>query len=161
MINLKDIHVVPLNYKPVTWDELRRIKNGEYGIVCSPDADLRRPLDSYKASPELIDEYRLLEKRLTYDEYRAIVEFFKRECVVCGEDYLEALDFHHRDPLDKLFCISEFYTLQRVKVPYGGLNAEALFDEIDKCDVLCATCHRKVTFPHRRKYPNDKLYYKS
>jgi hypothetical protein len=47
------------------------------------------------------------------------------------------LDFDHRDPQEKEFCISSaLSTVPRLK---------RLRKEIDKCDILCANCHRIKT----------------
>lgn len=43
-----------------------------------------------------------------------------------------AMDFDHRDPLTKLFNISEAQSK----------NEQILKEEIKKCDVVCANCHR-------------------
>jgi hypothetical protein len=57
-----------------------------------------------------------------------------RGCLQCGERHPACLDFHHRDPGDKLFEIGS-----------NHYRAAALLSaEIDKCDVLCANCHRKL-----------------
>ena len=44
-------------------------------------------------------------------------------------------DFHHRDPIAKSFMISRKMTL-----PLDELKSE-----VDKCDMLCAVCHRIIT----------------
>src|SRR3990167_1076458 len=56
----------------------------------------------------------------------------------CGESDSRCLDFHHRDPATKEFTIR------------NGVNRgiTRMLAEIAKCDVLCANCHRKVTYPH-------------
>jgi hypothetical protein len=57
-------------------------------------------------------------------------------CQVCGYDRcIEALEFHHLDPTQKDFGIShKGYTRswERVK------------EEVDKCIMLCANCHREA-----------------
>lgn len=58
-------------------------------------------------------------------------------CSRCGfepQDGLEMLllDFHHRNPADKSFEIS----------PSGTRSLESLMEEAQKCDLLCANCHR-------------------
>src|SRR4051812_43659419 len=57
-------------------------------------------------------------------------------CITCGESHIACLDFHHRNPEEKLFHLGNrlFYTKQEV------------LDEIQKCDVLCANCHRKLHY---------------
>ena len=57
----------------------------------------------------------------------------ERGCANCGYNkHSAALDFNHRDPSTKSFNVS-----QDPKVAL-----EKLMKEIDKCDVLCANCHR-------------------
>ena len=58
------------------------------------------------------------------------------ECEACGYDRcIEALEFHHTDPTKKDFSISsKGYTRSWKKVQ----------DELDKCMMLCANCHREA-----------------
>ena len=57
------------------------------------------------------------------------------ECVRCGYgEHPAALDFHHRDPSQKEFSIAD--------INRAGLSAENIQAEIDKCDLICANCHR-------------------
>jgi len=64
------------------------------------------------------------------------VEYKGGKCETC--DYnrcIEALEFHHKDPLEKDFNISSkghSRSWSRVKV------------ELDKCIILCANCHREL-----------------
>lgn len=53
-------------------------------------------------------------------------------CQGCGFDLPVGLQFHHRDPQEKLF-----------EVGGAGLTKpEAVFwAEVEKCDLLCGTCH--------------------
>lgn len=55
-------------------------------------------------------------------------------CLICGEKDPRCLDYHHRDGSHKLMCISRM----------SGYNLEKVQEEIGKCDVLCANCHRKL-----------------
>jgi len=55
-------------------------------------------------------------------------------CVRCGQDHPATLDFHHRDPSEKEVLIS--------KITLKGWSIERMMIEINKCDVLCANCHR-------------------
>ena len=57
------------------------------------------------------------------------------KCKICGYDRcFAALDFHHLDPSTKEFVVAEMknYSLARLK------------NEIDKCVLICANCHREV-----------------
>ncbi len=66
------------------------------------------------------------------------INSFKKSCATCGFDDKRALDFHHRDKNNKLFKISD----QR-----GRLSESILEEEIKKCVVLCANCHRILHTP--------------
>lgn len=58
-------------------------------------------------------------------------------CTDCGESHPSCvMDFHHRDPSAKLFGISS---------RAWHKSEEKLQEEIDKCDLLCANCHRRRT----------------
>jgi hypothetical protein len=60
-------------------------------------------------------------------------------CQQCGEDDPIVLEFHHVDGKDK--AVSEMVA--------GGYPIHTIQKEIDKCDVLCANCHRKLTHTER------------
>jgi len=62
-------------------------------------------------------------------------------CQRCNFDDVRALDFHHRDPTKKKFHVS-----LAVK---QGMALERLKEEMAKCDVLCANCHRMVESENR------------
>ena len=61
------------------------------------------------------------------------------KCKKCGnsKDYL--LDFHHRDPKEKEGELSDFSK---------GYNLDKFFEELDKCDLLFANCHREFHYLH-------------
>lgn len=62
-------------------------------------------------------------------------------CADCGHRYpYYVMDFDHRDPAKKEFNISTF----------RARNPAALWAEIDKCDVVCANCHRERTHGTRQ-----------
>jgi hypothetical protein len=61
-------------------------------------------------------------------------------CSRCGfDEHPAALDFHHRDDEEKLFSIGAG------PCQYSWAK---ILEEIAKCDVLCANCHR-ITFVQR------------
>ena len=58
----------------------------------------------------------------------------KSGCVKCGyNEHPAALDFNHKDPSQKLGNIAE-----KAK----SWSYKKLLDEVAKCEVLCANCHR-------------------
>jgi len=64
------------------------------------------------------------------------IETLGGKCIKCGYNkYPEVLEFHHRDPAQKEFNISkEGYCM----------SWEKTYKEIQKCDLLCANCHREL-----------------
>jgi transposase-like protein len=72
-------------------------------------------------------------------------------CVICGYSrYVGALQFHHVDPREKSFSVSE-----------RGLarSLESARKEVQKCALLCANCHAEVgagiaTIAHSRPADN-------
>ena len=57
-------------------------------------------------------------------------------CLYCGEDDPCALDWHHRNPEEKHNDLA---------VLVGMVASSArIVAEIEKCDVVCANCHRKL-----------------
>ena len=60
---------------------------------------------------------------------------FKRtlKCTKCEQNHPAALDFHHVDPSEKENLVS--------KLVSQGCFAAAM-EEVQKCVVLCANCHR-------------------
>jgi len=57
----------------------------------------------------------------------------KLTCARCGFDDSRALEFHHKDPADKKFKISE---------KAWSYSWDRVLAEVEKCDVLCSNCHR-------------------
>lgn len=71
----------------------------------------------------------------TYDEKVKSVNEYKsnKGCRKCGDTRHYVLDFHHRNPNEKEFVISD-----KIRC-----NLNTMMKEIEKCDVLCSNCHRE------------------
>lgn len=64
------------------------------------------------------------------------IQYKGGSCSKCGYAKCPgALEFHHRDPGGKDFCLSK----SRSHAWTQGVQAE-----LDKCDLLCANCHREA-----------------
>jgi len=61
----------------------------------------------------------------------------KLKCEVCSESRHWVLDFHHRNPEEKENSISFLMQANR---------KTKLLEEIKKCSVLCANCHRDLHY---------------
>ncbi len=63
------------------------------------------------------------------------VDYKGGKCQNCGySKCLKALEFHHRDPKKKRFTIARLTNPEWSKIR----------KELDKCDLLCANCHREI-----------------
>ena len=76
-----------------------------------------------------------------YDKW---ITFLKEKgydkCSECGYDKcFKAIDFHHIDPKLKTYKISKL-----LRYVFNEKNKKLLLDEISKCIVLCANCHREL-----------------
>ena len=71
-----------------------------------------------------------------YERGRLFLESIKRAgCVICGEQEISCLDFHHVNEADKSFNLTGIANTK---------SLAALRTEVDKCVVVCASCHRKL-----------------
>jgi hypothetical protein len=60
-----------------------------------------------------------------------------KSCMMCGENDIRVLEFDHLDPSQKSFEISQGIRL--------GHSWNDILQEIEKCRILCANCHKKHT----------------
>lgn len=58
-------------------------------------------------------------------------------CSRCPESDPVALEFHHRNRIEKEDCI--------FRMIHNGASWQTIIREIAKCEVLCCNCHRKQT----------------
>ncbi len=75
-------------------------------------------------------------QRDKYEAYKTTIS-----CQICGENHLACLDFHHKTKNDKKLRISR---------QIGWMSFEKVLEEIKRCDVLCANCHRKLHYDCNR-----------
>lgn len=85
-------------------------------------------------NPELRKAYMAMKMTSFHRQTKKkAVEYKGGECERCGYDKsLAALVFHHRDPKEKDFRISE-----------KNRKWEQVEIELDKCDLLCSNCHHE------------------
>ena len=77
-----------------------------------------------------------LRQRAEKKEY--LKEYKNRPCMMCGIQYPHfVMELHHREPEKK-----EGY----INATLRGKSWNALITEVNKCDVLCANCHRLVEY---------------
>ncbi len=87
-------------------------------------------------------------KQKVIERRQRIIKFIEaqktgRSCERCDETFVRCLDFHHREPSEKLVSLSG---LARAK----AWRQSKIEEELGKCILLCANCYRKETFAHER-----------
>jgi len=71
------------------------------------------------------------------DNQRRLADYLAAHpCLDCGEGDIRALDFDHREGVDKRANIARML---------ASLSWTVIEAEIAKCDVRCANCHRRRT----------------
>jgi hypothetical protein len=81
---------------------------------------------------------RLRRERVKTMYRNYIVSYLKKNpCIDCGENDIRVLELDHIDPNHKRFSVS-----QGVRLGYSQQDIE---NEVKKCRVLCANCHKKRT----------------
>lgn len=71
-----------------------------------------------------------------------LIVFRGSKCLLCGySGNLAVLEFHHRDPAIKDFPLDARHI--------ANTESQKLIAELEKCDLLCANCHRELHNPEK------------
>ena len=69
-----------------------------------------------------------------------VIALKQKPCIDCGVQYLPCvMDFDHRDRKTKIAGINQMINLH-------SYSKDKILAEINKCDLVCANCHRIRTF---------------
>ena len=82
------------------------------------------------------DRERKRELREWLTDYKAGLK-----CERCSFSHPAALDFHHKDGEQKEDAVAAMVS--------NGFCKERILEEIDKCEVLCANCHRILHYEQK------------
>lgn len=87
-----------------------------------------------------------------YNERKEMVSDIKASqgCAKCGESREYMLDFHHKDPSIKDGTIA--------RITSNNNKMETIQQEIDKCIVLCANCHREFHHLENKEHITIEQY---
>ena len=84
----------------------------------------------YSRKPEYIDR----NHKRRRDNHQKVLEYKSQfSCIACPESDPICLDFHHLDPSEKEFNLTQ-----------SSFSWNRLKKEIEKCIVICSNCHRKL-----------------
>jgi hypothetical protein len=125
--------------KPIGEFAWRRRRKGQRDSFCRPCRSAYHR-EHYEANRErYIEQARVSKRKLQLERTHYLLGFFETHpCVDCGEGDPVVLEFDHLR--DKSFSIGQVLTRRRWQV---------ILDEIKKCEVVCANCHRRRTAQRR------------
>jgi hypothetical protein len=84
---------------------------------------------------------------------KELIDYAGGKCCKCGyAKYSEVLEFHHKDPSQKLFDICGMNMTKYSK--------DILKKEVDKCDLLCANCHRETHVESKNEFKYEPKKYR-
>lgn len=106
--------------------------------TCTKCKEIKPLEDFYRKGTRLHSNCKKCFNRYCADRWKKIktkaIEYKGNKCSSCGYDRCpDVLEFHHRDPEEKEF---EWEKLRK-------RNWDSITKELDKCDMLCANCHRE------------------
>jgi len=114
---------------PENWDFVSGSNKEKIKSWCKFCRDIRN--NKYRI--ENLDRYNRLTRQRRKEKKQRTIEYKGGVCEHCqGTFHSAAFDFHHLDPKEKEY---EPGTLM-------GMSDDLLFQELDKCILLCSNCHR-------------------
>ena len=115
----------------------RRRKRNQRDSFCRPCRSAYGREHYLANKQRYIDQASATQRRLRRERIAYLVDYFATHpCADCGESDPVVLEFDHLDPKAKSFTIGG---------SISDRSWQSILDEIAKCDVVCANCHRRRT----------------
>jgi hypothetical protein len=98
----------------------------------------RRSKEHYaKYKDEYLKRAASRNARIREENFTSMRQYLKdKVCLDCGETDPVVFEFDHRNPSEKKYGISKMMP---------SYNWPSILTEIEKCDVVCANCHKRRT----------------
>lgn len=91
-----------------------------------------------KYREDYLKRARLRREKLKAEFRKKMTDYLSdKTCVTCGESDIRVLELDHINPAKKSFTVSQAVKLER--------NWDEVISELEKCQILCANCHRRRT----------------
>jgi hypothetical protein len=117
----------------------RRKKVGQRDSLCRPCRSANGREHYLANRPRYIEQARIQKQALQLERTTYLLTYFETHpCVDCGERDPVVLEFDHLR--DKSFAIGPALSRR---------SWQAILDEMEKCEVVCANCHRRRTARRR------------
>lgn len=113
----------------------KNIKNSRCKICCEQSRNSKKHYQEYKDNYILRNKVR--RENLIKTNVPKLLDYYKtHNCVDCGESDPIVLEFDHLIQKDKKYGISNML---------GNYHWDKILSEIEKCEVVCANCHKRRT----------------
>lgn len=110
--------------------EKRRIRSAEWRTK-NPNRSREYMLKWRMENPD--EKQRTIEFRR--NNKKLAIEYLGGKCIKCnGVFHPDVYDFHHKDEKEKDICVAKLL----------GRKFEGIKEELDKCILVCANCHRVI-----------------
>lgn len=128
VINLRD-------NQNLTWKQIGNL------LKISPET-LRKAykrIKERKTSHQINPNSYILQKKRGLERKKQFIENLGGKCQICGYNKnIAALEFHHIEPSTKKFQLDVRHL--------SNTNMQTLQEEIKKCILVCANCHREIHY---------------
>lgn len=102
------------------------------------ECDQIRARQRYRSNPEEKSKAIARKQNRILENRNRIYEYLKdKKCDLCPYNNILGLDFDHLEPNNKIESVSTLVA--------NGSSWIKIREEIDKCRILCACCHREYT----------------
>lgn len=106
---------------------------------CNKDLPLNSFAKNGNGSRSICKDCQNTRVREGQHKTRDYIQSLKKRCNRCGYDKcVEALEFHHKNREEKDNNISHYS-----KRLFSPATKELIDNEVSKCEILCANCHRE------------------
>jgi hypothetical protein len=124
-------------FKPLSEFAWRRKRRKQRDNMCRPCRSAYHREHYLANKQRYIDQARARKQALRLERTTYLLGYFSSHpCADCGESDPIVLEFDHLDPKAKSFDIGQSLSYR---------NWQSILVEIEKCEVVCANCHRRRT----------------
>lgn len=121
--------------KPISEFNKNKTKKDGHHNLCRVCSNINSKTYYNKNKEEHIKKVRIITAKTRKENQKKLFEYYSTHpCIDCGNQNPIVLELDHRDGVDKFKNIS--------KLIANAYSWDRIEEEILKCDVRCANCHR-------------------
>lgn len=133
---------------PITEFSKNKSKRDGFNTYCKSCMKTIRKKHYENNKKVIIEKQRNINKKVRLEKRKFLLTYLNNNpCVDCGEPDPIVLEFDHVDPETKLSTISKMIS--------DNVSLEKIKEEIRKCEIRCANCHRRRTAQQFNWYSFD------